>query len=550
MIADPIADGLARGWNAHDASRFMNDRTFEVDVAIVGTGAGGATAARVFAERGLRVVLIEEGPLHSSRDFHMLEREAYPQLYQESASRKTKDKGVTILQGRAVGGSTTVNWTSSFRTPPETLAYWRERFGLNDYTEAALAPWFAAVEKRLNIAPWAVPPNANNAALERGARRLGIPTAVIPRNVKGCYNLGYCGMGCPTNAKQSMLVTAIPAALDRGAVLLSRTRAERFVRDGDRVVELQCSALDPSGLEPGPYRVTVRARTFVAAGGAINTPALLLRSDVPDPYERLGKRTFLHPVVISSAVMPEDVRPFSGAPQSIYSDHFLSTQPIDGPVGFKLETPPVHPVLLATTAPGFGEESARAMADLAHLHVIIALLRDGFHDESPGGTVERKDDGTPLLDYPMTPYLWEGVRRAYLAMAQIQFAAGASSVKVVHESAVAARTWDEARTQIASLPLEILRARVVSAHVMGGCAMGADPRGSVVGGDGRHHQLENLYVFDGSVFPTSLGANPQLSIYGIVERNAQRLLASLGVAADERARDDLPNAQRQGPPIV
>ncbi|HEX8806020.1 MAG TPA: GMC family oxidoreductase N-terminal domain-containing protein, partial [Candidatus Aquilonibacter sp.] len=147
MIPDPIAAGLARGWKAYDASTFDRDRTFDCDVAIVGTGAGGGTAAEILASAGLHVVMIEEGPLRSSRDFHMLEREAYPQLYQESAGRRTKDKGIVILQGRTVGGSTTVNWTSSFRTPPQTLAYWNEQYGLRDYTVDALAPWFARMER-------------------------------------------------------------------------------------------------------------------------------------------------------------------------------------------------------------------------------------------------------------------------------------------------------------------------------------------------------------------------------------------------------------------
>ncbi|HEY5339515.1 MAG TPA: GMC family oxidoreductase [Candidatus Aquilonibacter sp.] len=527
MIADPIAQGLARGWNAHDASRFGRDRTFACDVVIVGTGAGGGTAAEILSEAGLKVVLVEEGPLRSSRDFKMLERDAYPQLYQESAGRRTKDKGIVILQGRAVGGSTTVNWTSSFRTPPVTLQYWRDHFGLDAYTPDALAPWFERMEHRLNIAPWSEPPNENNAALARGAAALGIPTAVIPRNVKGCYNLGYCGMGCPTNAKQSMLVTTIPAALDRGATLISRARAQRVLFDGDRATGVECAALDATGLRPGPHTIRITARTVVVAGGAINTPALLLRSKVPDPYGTLGKRTFLHPVVISAATMPHTVAPFSGAPQSIYSDHFLATQGLDGPVGYKLEVPPVHPVLLAITTPGFGRDQAALVAKLPDLQVIIALMRDGFHDRSRGGSVGLRSDGTPLLDYPITDYLWDGARRALKTMADIQFAAGATSVIPIHEDAREVTSPAAAHALIDALPMEILRASVVSAHVMGGCAMGGNPRSSVTDGNGRHHQLENLYVFDGSAFPTSIGANPQLSVYGIVARNAARLAHEL-----------------------
>ena len=526
-IPDPVVAGLRRGWNVVDASTIDRDLHLEADVAIVGTGAGGGIAAEILSQAGLHVVMIEEGPLKSSSDFHMLEREAYPTLYQSSAARQTKDKGITILQGRAVGGSTVVNWTSSFRTPADTLAYWRDRFGLSAYTPEFLAPWFDAVERRLSVHRWDVPPNENNAALQRGAARLGIPTAAIPRNVKGCWNLGYCGMGCPTNAKQSMLVTTIPAALDRGAHLVHHARAERFTMSGDDVSGLTCSALDAVDQRNRPYQITVTAKAYVAAAGAIGTPALLLRSRIPNPHRRLGVRTFLHPVVLSSAIMPHAVDGFSGAPQSIYSDHFLTTQPIDGPIGFKLEVPPIHPLLAAVTMPGFGPAASRLMDSFANTQVIIALMRDGFNEESAGGAVELRHDHSPLLDYGITSFVWDGMRRALLTMAEIQFAAGAKTVLPVHESAVPYKTWTEAKNAIAELPMEILRCRVVSAHVMGGCGMGNDERVSVVSGNGRHHFAGNLYVFDGSAFPTSLGVNPQLSIYGIVSRNANELAAAL-----------------------
>jgi choline dehydrogenase-like flavoprotein len=123
--------------------------------------------------------------------------------------------------------------------------------------------------------------------------------------------------------------------------------------------------------------------------------------------------------------------------------------------------------------------------------------------------------------------VWEGARRAYLAMAEIQFAAGARRVFVVHERCAGYKTMQEARDGIAALQLKPLQARVVSAHVMGGCAMSANPARGVVNGRGRHHQLAGLSVFDGSVFPTSIGANPQLSIYGLVARNASLLAEEL-----------------------
>ncbi len=534
MLPDPIAEALARGrWDVVDGATLERDRHIEADVAIVGTGAGGATAAEILSAAGLKVVMIESGALRSSRDFHMLEREAYPQLYEESANRQTKDRGITILQGRTVGGSTVVNWTTSLRTPPPTLAYWRERFGLRDYTPEALRPWFERMERRLHIRPWSVAPNENNAILALGAAKLGIETAVIPRNVKDCWNLGYCGLGCPTNAKQSMLLTTIPGALDRGATLIVRARAEKFVAVGSRVTALACVPLAADGIATRPYALTISARTFVAAGGAINTPALLMRSALPDPYRRVGTHTCLHPVALSAAEMPQVVDGYAGAPQSIYSDHFASPAPFDGPIGYMLEVPPLYPMIYGSVTQGFGRSGAALLANMPHKQVIIALMRDGFNVESEGGTVHLRGDGSPELDYPITPYVWDGLRRALASMAEIQFAAGATTVTPIHESAFPYRSWVEARAQIAALPMEVGLMRVVSAHVMGGCAMGSDARTSVIDGDGRHHHLENLYVFDGSMFPTSLGANPQLSIYGIVARNATRLVQTLHPTAKE-----------------
>jgi choline dehydrogenase-like flavoprotein len=527
-VPDPIRAGLERGWKVYGGPHADLPERMACDVAIVGSGAGAGITAELLAKAGLAVVIVEEGPLRSSSDFQQLESEAYPQLYQESANRKTADKAIVILQGRCVGGSTTVNWTSSFRTPSNTLAHWRQHFALTDLTDEALSPWFLQAEQRLGIGPWLVPPNPNNDKLRLGAAKLGIAAPAIQRNVRGCWNLGSCGLGCPTNAKQSMLVTTIPAALDRGARLLVQTRAERLLTQGDRVVGLSCLPVKVNGDPTGARACHIEARHVVVAAGAINSPALLMRSGVPDPHGRLGVRTFLHPVVLSTALFDEPIEGWQGAPQTIYSDHFLDLGPIDGPIGYKLEAPPLHPVIAASTLPGFGLEQAAGLKEFARTQSVIALLRDGFHPESPGGKVTLRKDGEGLLDYPLTPFVMDGARRALLSIAEIQFAAGARSVTPVHELARPYRSWSEARSAIGQLPMRPHLTRVVSAHVMGGCAMAGQPELGVVNPQGRHWLLQGLSVHDGSLFPTSLGVNPQLSIYGLVNMLATQLARDLG----------------------
>jgi choline dehydrogenase-like flavoprotein len=225
LIPDPIQAGQRLAGDGRQPARHRPD---------AGSGRGGGGQRRRRRRDGG-----DSGPVRPARADRGRGRVAFfqrfqyergaslPQLYQESAARKTRDKAINILQGRTVGGSTTVNWTSSFRTPDGTLAYWQRKFGLHTYSTEALAPWFELMEQRLNISEWNVPPNENNDILRRGASKLGIPTALIRRNVNGCWNLGYCGMGCPTNAKQSMLITTIP----RRSIMAqpcSRARAERL----------------------------------------------------------------------------------------------------------------------------------------------------------------------------------------------------------------------------------------------------------------------------------------------------------------------------------
>ena len=527
QVTDPIAEGLARGWKVFGGPHATPPAQLICDVAIVGSGAGAGITAELLTAAGLEVVIVEEGPLRSSRDFDQIESRAYPALYQDSASRRTTDKAISILQGRCVGGSTTVNWTSSFRTPSATLAHWRENFALPDLQDDAMSPWFEQAERRLHIAPWLAAPNANNQQLRTGAARLGIAVAAMARNVKGCWNLGSCGLGCPTNAKQSMLVTTIPAALDRGASLLVQTRVQRLQIDAGRVQALLAVPVALNGAPLAAAGTRIVARHVVVAGGAINSPALLLRSQAPDPRRRLGARTFLHPTLVSMASFEQPIEGWRGAPQSLYTDHFLDIDPIDGAIGYKIEVAPLHPVIAASTLPGHGAEQTPLLRDFANTQAMLALLRDGFHPASEGGQVGLAGDGSPTLAYPLTDFVMDGARRSLLSMAEIQFAAGARRVLPVHERARPFDSWREARTEIAALPMKPLLTRVLSAHVMGGCGMAGREEFGVVRPDGVHWQLDNLSVHDGSLFPTSIGANPQLSVYGLVNKLATALARRL-----------------------
>jgi len=497
------------------------------DVVIIGSGAGGGVAAEILSRAGLKVLIVEEGPLKTAQDFKMHEKLAYADLYQENAGRQTSDKGIQILQGRAVGGSTTVNWTSSFRTPEQTLKFWDTEFSAEGLRSDDLLPWFDWVEKRLHIRPWQVKPNRNNQLLADGLNSLGWKHGIISRNVNGCANLGYCGMGCPINAKQSMLVSTIPEALKNGAQLIHRARAESLVIEKGQVKGVWLSSMDRYGQVKSLNVSKVHAKSVVLSAGAIGSPAVLLRSKSPDPYATLGTRTFLHPVAVSVAKMAEKVDAFSGAPQSVYSDQFLWRDGVSGELGYKIEVPPMHPVISSTLMIRHGQAHTELMKNLAYYQTSLSLLRDGFNPQSKGGRVSLDGNGYPLLDYKITDPVWRALRASMLSMTELQFAAGAKKTLALHLDAAQQSNWRSAKKEIEQLSADKLRWQTMSAHVMGGCGIGKDEKYSVVNSLGEHHQLENLTVIDGSLFPTSLGVNPQLTIYTMAAKFASQLAKKL-----------------------
>jgi choline dehydrogenase-like flavoprotein len=495
-------------------SEVTADVDVHCDVAIVGSGAGGAVLAAGLVERGLTVIMLEEGGYFTNRNFDLQEGHAYPALYQEGAKRATADLAIAILQGRAVGGTTVVNWTTCFRTPSRILDHWRSTFGIEGWDRATLDPHWDEVEERLNIREWPFElVNANNQVVWDGCTKLGWGPELLRRNVNGCANSGYCGVGCPVNGKQSMLVTYLPDAVANGLIVYADCRAQTLeTNDSGRVVAIRAVVLE-RGREAATERtVVIRPKVAVVSGGAINSPALLLRSGITDGP--VGRRTFLHPVVATAGMMPTVTNPFWGAPQSVASHHFTDR---GDKVGFFLEAAPMQPMLASLAMPFGGARRHEMMKHLPNLSTVLALCVDGLHPGSEGGTVSLRSDGRIRVDYPISAVLQEAMREGTKAAAQVQLAAGATEVHSLHLDPVVMRSKSDL-LRLDAAPYGALEHSIFTAHQMGGCMMGPKPESSVVDLQLRHHRLKNLFIVDGSVLPTALGVNPSETIYGIAHR--------------------------------
>jgi choline dehydrogenase-like flavoprotein len=472
----------------HTGAHVTEDRSLECDVCIVGSGAGGAVVAQRLATAGKSVIVLEDGGYHVSARFDMTEGNMFPRLYQEQGGRSTADQSMAILQGRAVGGTTVVNWTTCFRTPERVMQHWAEHHGVEGLTREALVPHWEEIERRLNVQQMRLDQvNANNMVTWRGLDALGWHKDLLFRNVKNCAHTGYCGVGCVIDAKQSMLVTYIPEAVQAGAEVYANAWVERLTFDGRHVTSVVARVRDPETDQLTSRTITVRARVTVLSGGAINTPAILLRSGL-DPSGRTGKRTFFHPAVGAVGVHAERIQPFVGSPQYVYSDEFVGR---DEGMGFLLEGAPMFPMTMGSIATGLGPERQAQLELLPYSSLTGALLHDGFDTSDPdeGATITLGTGGRPQIDYKWTERLSRGLRDACAATLRIQLAAGAhqaytSNGLYVRSDDEIDRVLDTGRWGPCEVPVFV-------AHCMGGCAMGGDASRSVVDSRTlRHHAME------------------------------------------------------------
>ena len=488
----------------------------DTDVVVVGSGAGGSITAAILAAAGAKVVIVEEGGYFAARDFDLREEVAYPNLYQESGGRATDDLSISILQGRCVGGGTTVNWMTSLRTPESVLATWRERLG-TDIDSEDLASHFDAIERRLHIHPAEdADINPNNRVLLDGARRLGYRTTLLPRNTENCTNLGYCSMGCPIDAKKSAALTYLSDAVADDADLFSDCRVVRIERRGPRVTGVEAEIIDRATHQPTGQTLRVNARRVVLAGGAINTPRLLLSTGIRNGAT--GRRTWLHPVVAAIGLYPRDIHPWEGSPQSVACDEFRDR---GERMGYFIETPTLHPMLASLAIASYGATHREGMEHLRRSSPLIALTIDGFDSSEEGGTVSIGRGGRLHFDYRLGSRNEEAIREALKTMTRIHFAAGAEEVMTLHSEPVRMRSESDL-VNLDAAPFGPNRLSIFTAHQMGGCAMGRAGT-SVVDARGKHHDFDNLYITDGSVFPTSLGVNPMLTIYGVSSLSAHAI---------------------------
>ena len=482
------------------------------DVCVIGSGAGGAVVAKELAEAGLSVIILEAGDQHDPTTFGTYEPEMLRRLFWDSGLRSTRDGAIVISQGKGVGGSTVHNLCYAVR-PPQVLL---DRWGVRE-----IWSYFDQVEQVLGVTQMQeTDVNRLNAVIRRGCEQMRWRGGLQRHNRGACAMCGArCLFGCPNSkstqpeptrtGKQSMAVTYIPLALAAGARLYSNCVAEKIHVRQKRAAGV--SARLPSGT------LYVESRTVVLAAGAINSPQLWLKSRLPNTNRQVGRNLHLHPAVFVGGIFNEAIDGHLGIPQSYYIDEFLDLRRSPDS-GYLLMPAFGSEMIVAASLPGFGRSHQELMKRYQHIAALLVLL----HDRTTG-RVSINHKGTPNISYRLQRSDKQVLVEGAINAARLLFAAGATEIIMPYTEHLPIKTEKD---------LEIVRQRgiapndimMASSHPQGTLRMGADRHKAVVKLSGESHAVPGLFVADASLFPTSIGIPPTLTIAALGRHVASQII--------------------------
>ncbi len=489
----------------------------DYDIVIIGSGAGGGTVAQELAplcREGVRIAVLEKGPRFRDEEFTGREVEMAQALYEDGGGFLTADGSMTLAMGCGYGGSTIVYTGTSLLATRRVI----ERWGVPglDFVDIERRSQKFMEQNNVHFLERELI-NDNNQLFVDGCRRLGYRVEQFPINVKGCLGSSLCNLGCPNQAKQGTNRVQLPQAERAGVEVVTRCEVVRLER---QVVKARIHPAPPGGKgepapwEPGDYRI--RAKVVIVCAGAVNSPALLLRSRLPAALPRLGHGFTCHPALILVGEHPGAITNFVGHPKSYYLDQFVESD------GFVLETCMYFPFTTAKSLSGFGDPHESLMRAFPRLQMILVLACDHVEARNRVTTDLR---GRPIVHYTFTPAVRRALAQGSLASARIFFAAGARRVHLpaARNPVVEAAAADRLEQFIDEDLFRPGSVTVSAAHLQGGCGMGLTARDSVTDSYGRVHGVPWLFVADASLFPDSIEINPYLTIMALADRVAQRI---------------------------
>jgi choline dehydrogenase-like flavoprotein len=516
----PVSDppDVERGISTYHPS---DGEVLTADVVVVGSGAGGSIIAAQAAAAGRSVIVVEAGGNHDRRDFVQLELLANTNLYYRGGVGATIDGNVGLLAGATLGGGTTVNWSNTVPTHANVRRQWAQEHGLDGVDGAEFDEHLAVICSRIKANDTCSDLNGPHQRLTEAADSLGWSWHRALLNIDpDLYRYdaaAYSGYGDQSGAKQGTLRTYLLDAVSHGARVLVRTNARRILVEDGRAAGIEALVTDPDTGASRP--VTVHAPQVVVAAGALETPALLLRSGIGGPA--VGKHLRLHPAAPLAATYPEEQDWWTGPIHAAIVDEFADCH--DG-YGFLLEGLHFNIGQIAAglpVSPGGGHKEL--LLRMPHMVSLIALVRD-----HGSGSVTIDPAGEAVHAYPLDDELdREHFHQGLVAVARIHERAGADTIYPLMPDLPPwhrGEDFEAFLSVLSAVPIGLGGYYCGSAHQMGSARMGIDPADSVADTRGELHDTPGVWIGDTSAFPTSSGTNPMLTCLALARRTARRLL--------------------------
>ena len=495
--------------------QFTQNEEIQADVCVIGSGCGGAVVARELSEAGHSVVVLEEGGHYTREDYGSWRpSKSMNILYRENGALPAIGIGDTpniyLLVGKCVGGSSLVNGGVCWRTPERVLVDWRDRLGISELTLGAMDRAFDRVESELQVGR--VPEHLHNEGVRRlqaAALRKGWSGRALDRNVVDCDACCRCLFGCPHDAKRSVLVTYLESAQSFGTRIYSDCRAEKIIRKGNRILGVRARVIDRrTGI--GLHHLQVRSKIVVLAAGSIHTPLVLMKNRLAGKSRQVGRNLTVHPSARVYARFDDPIDPWKGSFQSYAIEEFR-------PEGIQLINIYPSPSIVLGTMGGFGVQARQDAERVRHIGAFGGMISD-----VSTGRVRPGLGWNPLVTYRMLPEDKAKFLRALRLVGELWFEAGAREIYLPMPDP-SVMTRPDQLNRIDPDKIQASRVECGAQHPLGTCRMGVEPKQSVVGPWGQVHGLEGLYIADGSVVPTSVAVNPQITIMAMATRIAWRL---------------------------
>ncbi len=498
----------------HEGHTLRGPLSLDCDVVVVGSGAGGMVAATVLAESGLSVIVLEEGK-HVPAAVHgrMRQSQSLRHLWRDGGMSIAFGLGgapaVNVTAGVGVGGSSLVTGGVCLRVPESVLAEWTKERGLEELSAKGLDPYYREVEEAVHVEEVPIERRSRSTQLFAiGAEKLGHPIKPLTRNTKDCHGCGRCNFGCPEQAKMSVDLSYLPRLLVAGGQIFSDCIVTRVLHQSGRAYGVRGRIFNGPHRAKGD-RVEVRAKVVLIACGGLHTPLLLKSSGLAPFGSQVGHNLTLHPGFRVFARFDENVRGWAGAMQSAYTDAFEREH-------VTLMSLFIPASVIAATMPGAGPAHHARAEGMQNIAMFGAMI----HDEGPG-TVRRTFGREPFVTYRMSERDQRAMRRGIRLLGETFFAAGAKEVYLPLLGMPAFDADAFRRLELERFPGH--RIECGSQHPLGTCRLGVSASSSGVDPNGKLWDAENVYVADGSVLPTSLGVNPQLTIMAMATRIAVKL---------------------------